>query len=184
MINDNDAAIAVYETHAEAEASLKELQRCGFDMKRLSIMGKDFHTEEHVVGYYNSGERMKRWGKTGAFWGGIWGILFGSALFLVPGFGPVVVAGPLVANIIAGLEGAAVLGGLGAIGAGLYGSGIPKDSVVEYEEAVKAGQFVLLIQGTAQEVERARGLMSSPHVVGVKIHTAPERPKIAAISAR
>ena len=181
MNSDNDAAVAVYEDHADAEAALKELQRCGFDMKRLSIIGKDFHTEEHVVGYYNSGDRMKRWGKTGAFWGGIWGLLFGSALFMIPGFGPIMVAGPMVANIIAGLEGAAMLGGLGAISAGLYSSGIPKDSVIEYEAAVKAGQFVVLVQGTAKEVERARGLLSSPRVVDVKVHSSEERPRIAAV---
>ena len=38
-------------------------------MNQLSIVGRDYHTEEHVVGYYNAGDRMKYWGKLGAFWG-------------------------------------------------------------------------------------------------------------------
>ena len=42
-------------------------------MKMLSIVGKDYHTEEHVVGYYTTGDRMLYWGKPGAFWGGFWG---------------------------------------------------------------------------------------------------------------
>lgn len=123
---------------------MKELQRAGFDMSQLSIVGRDYHTEEHVVGYYNSGDRMRYWGKLGAFWGGIWGLLFGSAFFWVPGVGTLLVAGPLVSAIVGGLEGAAVVGGLNALGAGLYSIGIPKNSVLAYESAVRAGKFALI----------------------------------------
>ena len=67
-------------------------------MKKLSIVGKDYHTEEHVVGYYSTGDRMLYWGELGAFWGGFWGLLLGSAFFWVPGIGPLVVlTGPLAA---------------------------------------------------------------------------------------
>ena len=99
-------AVAIYPSHTAAEAAIKELQQSGFDMKKLSIVGRDYHTDEHVVGYYNAGDRMKVWGKTGAFWGGLWGLLFGSAFFWVPGLGPLLVAGPLVSWIIGALEGA------------------------------------------------------------------------------
>ena len=95
-MSQKNAVIAVYETHAGAEEALKELQRSGFDMKKLSIAGRDYQTEEQVVGYYNTGDRMKAWGKAGAFWGGLWGMLFGSAMFLSPGFGPLLAAGPIV----------------------------------------------------------------------------------------
>src|ERR1700729_1954702 len=115
-MSEQNAVVAVYGTHTGAEQAVKELQRSGIDMHTLSIIGKDYHTEEHVVGYYNTGDRMKYWGKTGAFWGGFWGLLLGSAFFAIPGLGPVLVAGPLVAFIVGGLEGAAVVGGLGAIG--------------------------------------------------------------------
>ena len=135
-MSDNNAVVGVYNTHTEAETAIKELQRAGFDMKKLSIMGKDYHTEEHVIGYYNAGDRMKFWGKLGAFWGGFWGLLFGSAMFLVPGVGHVMVFGPLVSWIIGALENAAVVGGFSALGAGLFSIGIPKNSVLDYEEAV------------------------------------------------
>jgi len=147
--------VAVYKSHTEAETAVKQLQVSGFDMKKLSIVGRDYHTDENVVGYYNAGERMKYWGKAGAFWGGIWGLLFGSAFFFVPGVGPLLVAGPLVGWIVGALEGAVVVGGLSAIGAGLYSFGIPKDSILEYETAVKAGKFVLIVHGTAEETARA-----------------------------
>jgi hypothetical protein len=73
--------------------------------------------DEQVVGYYNAGDRMKYWGKWGALWGGFGGLLFSAAFFCVPGIGPVLVGRPLVAWINAGLEDAAVVGGLSAIGA-------------------------------------------------------------------
>jgi hypothetical protein len=169
-MSEQNAVVAVYASHVEAEAAVKELQHAGIDMRTLSIAGKDSHTDEHVVGYYNTGDRMKYWGKTGAFWGGFWGLLFGSAFFAIPGLGPVLVAGPLVAWIVGGLEGAAVVGGLGAIGAGIYGMGIPKDSVVEYELALKTDKFLLLVHDKASEVEKARKIIANTRPINVTLH--------------
>ena len=118
-------------------------------MKKLSIVGRDYHTDEHVVGYYNAGDRMKYWGKLGAFWGGFWGLLFGAGLFIVPTVGPVMVAGPLVGWIVASLENAVLVGGLSVLGAGIYSIGIPKDSILKYETAIKGGKFVLIAHGSA-----------------------------------
>ena len=165
-----NAAVAIYDTHSQAEEAVKELQRSGLDMKKLSIVGKDYHTEEQVVGYYNTGDRMKYWGKLGAFWGGLWGMLFGAAFFAIPGIGPVLVAGPLVAWIVGALEGAAVVGGLGAIGAGLYSIGIPKDSVVKYETAIKSDKFLVLAHGTADEVAKAKDIMQTTRPAEVALH--------------
>ncbi|SRR5579871_5442116 len=169
-----NAIVAVYNTHKEAEASVQELHRAGFDLKKLSIVGKDYHTDEHVVGYYNAGDRMKYWGKFGAFWGGLWGLLFGAAFFAVPGIGPVLVAGPLVAWIVGALEGAVVVGGLSAIGAGLYSIGIPKDSILRYELALKANKFLLLAHGTAGDVARAREIIVTTHPAELNVHSAEE----------
>ena len=167
-----NAVIAVYGTHIEAEEAVKKLQRANIDMSTLSIVAKDSHTDEHVVGYYNTGDRMKYWGKTGAFWGGFWGLLFGSAFFAIPGIGPVLVAGPVVAWIVGALEGAAVVGGLSAVGAGLYSMGIPKDSVLQYETALKTDKFLLMVHGSAREVETARSVLESTRPVTVTLHTA------------
>jgi uncharacterized membrane protein len=169
-MSEKNAVVAVYPSHSQAEEALKELQKSGFDMKKMSIVGKDYHSDEQVVGYYNAGDRMKRWGKYGAFWGGFWGLLFGSAFFAIPGIGPVLVAGPLVAWIVGALEGAVVVGGLSAIGAGLYSIGIPKDSVVQYETAVKADKFLLLAHGTAEEVEKARVIMGTAGSLDVAVY--------------
>ncbi len=138
---------------------MKELQHSGFDIRKLSIVGRDFHTEENVVGYYNIGNRMLAWGSRGAFWGGLWGFLFGSAFFLIPGIGPLLVAGPLVGWIIGALEGAVVVGGLSAVGAGLFSLGIPKDSIVRYEEALKTDKFLLVAHGSADETSHAKAVL-------------------------
>jgi len=166
----NNAVVGVYNTHTEAEAAVKELQHSGFDMQKLSIVGKDYHTEEHVVGFYNAGDRMKFWGKQGAFWGGFWGLLFGSALFLIPGIGPVVVFGPLVSWIVGALEGAVMVGGMSALGAGLYSIGIPKDSVMEYETALKAAKFLVIAHGTATEMATAKSVLETTGAAQVAAH--------------
>src|ERR1700734_138932 len=158
---ETNSVVAIYGTHSQAEEAVKELQKSGFDMKKMSIVGKDYHTDEHVVGYYNAGDRMKYWGKMGAFWGGIWGMLFGAAFFVIPGLGPILVAGPLVGWIIGALEGAVVVGGLSAIGAGLYSLGIPKDSVVQYETALQTGKFVVIAHGSDSEMADARRIIHS-----------------------
>ena len=179
-MSEQNAVVAIYETHAGAEAAIKELQRAGVDLHTLSIVGKDTHADEHVVGYYNTGDRMKYWGKTGAFWGGFWGLLFGSAFFAIPGIGPILVAGPLVAWIVGALEGAAVVGGLSAVGAGLYSIGIPKDSVLQYETALKTDKFLLMVHGTAGQVETAKSILEKTNPANVTLHSAEE----AAIAAR
>jgi uncharacterized membrane protein len=160
-MTDRNSVVAIYDTHESAELAVKSLQEAGIDMKTLSIAAKDQHTDEHVVGYYNAGDRMKYWGKVGAFWGGFWGLLFGSALFAIPGIGPVLVAGPLVAWIVAGLEGAAVVGGIGAIGGGLASIGIPKDSILQYELALKTDKFLLIVHGSPDEVDKAKDIIDA-----------------------
>ena len=171
-MSEKNSVVAIFNIHTEAEAAVKELQKAGFDMKKLSIVGKDYHSEEHVVGYYNTGDRVKYWGKLGAFWGGLWGILFGSALFFIPGIGSIVVGGPLVAWIIGVLEGAAILGGFSAVGAALYGIGIPKNSIVKYETSLKSDKFLLVAHGTREEVEKARTILETTSATETTIHHA------------
>jgi uncharacterized membrane protein len=165
-----NSVVAIYDNHSRAEKAVSELQRSGFDMAKMSVVGKDYHTDEHVVGYYTTGDRMKYWGKLGALWGGFWGLLFGAAFFAIPGIGPVLVAGPLVGSIIGALEGAVVVGGLTAVGTGLVSIGIPKDSVMKYESALKADKFILLAHGTAAEVTKAKDTIQTTHPTELAVH--------------
>lgn len=172
-MNNSHTAVAVFHTHENAEKAIHSLEKSGFDMKMLSIVGKDYHTEEHVVGYYNTGERMQSWGQRGAFWGALWGTLFGSAFFVIPGLGPILMAGPLVAVLVGALEGAAVVGGIGVLGGALASIGIPENSVVQYQAELKTGKFLLIVHGTQDEVQRAKTLLDTAKESVTTIHTVP-----------
>ena len=170
MSEKNSSAVGLFNTHEDAEAAVKELQKCGYDMKTLSVIGKDYHPEENVIGYYNIGDRMASWGKFGLFWGWIWGLLLGSAFFMIPGIGPVVVGGPLVAWIVGALETALVVGGFSAFGAALASIGIPNDSIVKYETALKVDKFILIVHGTTQEVEEAENILMQSKAEEAYVH--------------
>jgi len=156
-----DSVVAVFADHNAAEAAVKKLAASGFDMKNLSLVGKGYHTDEKVVGFYTAGDRVKFWGSRGAFWGGFWGLFFGAIFMTIPFVGHVVVLGYLATVLISGIENAVVVGGLGALGAALYGAGIPKDSVIKYETAVKADSFLVMARGAAEEVARAKAILGT-----------------------
>jgi len=170
-MSEKNSVVAIFESHNQAEDAVRELQKDGFDMKKLSIVGKDYHTEEHVVGYYNVGDRMKYWGKLGALWGSVWGMLLGAGFFAIPGIGPVLVAGPLVGWILGALEGAVITGGVTAIGAGLISLGIPKDSVLKYETELKSDKYILVVHGTEEEAAHARRLLQTTRPHSIETHT-------------
>jgi len=174
-----NSVVAVYLQHSDAENAINLLKKGNFDIKKLAIVGQGYHTEEQVVGYYTTGDRMKHWGKNGAFWGGLWGMLMGSAFFLIPGVGPVVVAGTAVAWIVGALESAVVVGGLSALGAGLFSIGIPKDTALKYEGSVKAGKFLLIAHGTDEEADRARRILADTAPEEINVHK-PDQSAVAA----
>lgn len=137
------------------------LGKSGFDVQKLSLVGKGYHSEEHPIGFYTAGDRIKSWGGTGAFWGGIWGLLFAPAVFFLPGLGLVAMAGPFVAALVSALEGAVVVGGMSALGAALTQVGVPKDEVIKYETALKVDKYVLMVHGDTEEAAKARATLES-----------------------
>lgn len=153
-------SVYVFNTNIEAKDAIQALSESGFDVKKLSLVGKGSHGEEHPLGFYTKGDQIKAWGGAGAFWGGIWGLLFAPAVFFIPGLGLVALAGPLVTALIAGLEGAVMVGGLTALGAALTQIGLPEDQGIKYETAIKADKYVLLVHGTADDAERVSAVLS------------------------
>ena len=73
---------------------------------------------------------------------------------------------------VGALEGAAVVGGVSALGAGLCSVGIPKDSIVKYETAIKSDKFILLVHGTRDEVGRAKEIIDTSEATEVNTHIA------------
>ncbi|MGA8348585.1 MAG: general stress protein, partial [Isosphaeraceae bacterium] len=84
--------VAVYPDHAAAEKAVRQLHKAGFAMCDLSIIGRDFQMTEEPVGFISAGDCAKAGAETGAWFGGLFGLLVGAAFLILPGVGPVVVA--------------------------------------------------------------------------------------------
>ena len=165
-----DTIIAIFTDHNAAEAAVKKLTTSGFEIKNLSVVGKGYHTDEKVVGFYNIGDRIKFWGTRGAFWGGFWGLFLSGLFMTIPVVGHVVVLGYLATIAISGIENAIVVGGVSALGAALYSIGVPKDSVIKYETAVKTDSFLVMAHGPAAEIARAKTILGTANPASLDVH--------------
>ncbi len=161
MSHEFESVIAVFDDHRAADAAVGKLIDGGFDMQHFSVIGKGYHTDEKIVGFYNIGERIKLWGRYGAFWGGLWGLFTGGMFVTIPAVGPVIVLGYLAALVVSAVEGAVVVGGLSALSAALVSIGIPRNSVIKYETALKAENFLLVAYGATEEMARARAMIET-----------------------
>ena len=178
-----DTLIAVFANHRLAELAVRKLADSGFDMKQLSIVGQGYHTEEKVIGFYNTGDRIKFWGQRGAYWGGLWWLFFGGIFLMVPVVGQVMVLGYLATMVASAIEGAVVVGGLSALGAALCSIGVPKDSVIQYETALKADQFLVTAHGTAEELARARAILANTNPSSLELHRGATTPTEVTVAA-
>jgi hypothetical protein len=169
-----NSVVAAFPDHLAAEGAVKALADSGFAMKQLSVLGRGYHTEEKVVGFYNTGDRVRFWGTRGAFWGALWGVFFGGLFVVTPIAGPVVALGYLGALALAAIENAVLVGGLSAVGAALYGLGVPKDTIVQYEMSVKADKFLVMAHGTAAEMARAKAVLALKHPLNLDEHRAAD----------
>ncbi|GEM_PF-227661 len=170
--------VAHFPSHREAEQVVLELQKTGFDMQKLSIIGKDYQTTEHVRGFFSWKDTAKAGAAGGGYWGsffgGLFGILAGAGVVFVPGMGTIVIAGPIVGVLAGWLEGmlvggagAAAIGGLaGALG----GLGIPTHEVLKYETQIQAGNFIILVTGSDEDVSQAKQMIDKiSHQVALSI---------------
>jgi hypothetical protein len=178
-MENNDTVIAVFADHPAAETAIKQLTAAGFDMKNLSVVGKGYHTDEKVVGFYNTGDRIKFWGTRGAFWGGFWGLFLGGLFVAVPVVGQVVVLGYLASIVIAAIENAVIVGGISALAAALYSIGVPKDSVIQYETALKTDSFLVMAHGPAAEIARAKTILGTSSPTALDVHSGIKTPVAA-----
>ncbi|MEH6452216.1 MAG: general stress protein [Psychromonas sp.] len=160
----SNKVIAIVETHKQAENAIKTLAESGFELDKLSIIGKGYQSEEHATGFYNTGDRVKNWGKTGALWGGVWGTLLGSGLFWIPTVGSLLIAGPFVTIIVTALESAAVTGGLTALGGALASIGIKKDSIIKYEMAIKTEKYLIIMDLNDEQLINAKKILKDHEI--------------------
>jgi uncharacterized membrane protein len=170
--------VATYPSHTEAERVVVELQNKGFDVQKLSIIGKDYRTTEHVRGFLTwqdiAADGAKGAGYWGSFVGGLFGILAGAGVLFIPGVGQVVIAGPVVGVLAGWLEGtlAGAAGGaaIGGLAGALSGLGIPKGEIVKYEAKIESGEYMLLVTGSEADVSQAQKMLDRiSHEVSLSI---------------
>ncbi len=169
MIQRN-SCIAIYDDHVQVEKAIRLLLEKGLEAGNLSIVGQGGQHEEQPIGFFKINETTGFWGMQGVFWARMWNTLEGAAYFWVPGLNTVVIAGPLVGALLAVLEGAVVIAGLSTLGAAFYKLGIPRDSVIRYENVIKSSCYMLIVHGDQGEVERAHELLVSGAARDMTIH--------------
>lgn len=167
---EEQAVVALYDAHKPTADAVRELERRGFDLGRLSIVGRDFETESEPFDDGRVDRRAKAWDRRRAFWAGMWQRLNGSAMFMIPGLGPLLAAGPVVGWVGAALERGAPAGGMTALGAGLRDIGIRGESVVHYEARLRAGNYVVVAQGSPARASLTGGALARTAHDGVDVH--------------
>lgn len=159
--------VAVYDSHVPVESITRNLSRAGFDMGKVSIVGKRYRVEEHPLGFYSTGDRIVGWDDTAGFWCAIWSLLAGPAVTAVPQVGLVAAAGPFGLALIAAGNRPVAAGGVSALVAALVSQGIHPVAAVRYEADVKAHRFLVLVHDAAAEIAMAHSLRAvRPGVAG------------------
>ena len=142
----------------DVETAIQSLHSHGFDMKSVSVVGRDIPGERDVVGCYRVGGSCRYRGPLGAFWEGLWEFLDGFGFFWVPDLGWILMAGPFAGWVVTNLENSSIFCGLTAVGSAFYSIGISRDDILQYEASLKDGGLLLIIHGSATTVENARRL--------------------------
>ena len=159
---------AFYADVTAAERVLTQLMQRDFPMDRVSLLGRASASGDDPLGihYAGVGERMRGWGTLGALWGGIWGLLTGAAgLFLLPGIGPIVAAGPLVHALTGAAAGGAVMAGAGAaaqLTVVIHRMGIPDARVDEMQQRIERGEALVMLILPQEKVEPWRPMLTAP----------------------
>ncbi|GKV66071.1 MULTISPECIES: general stress protein [unclassified Sporosarcina] len=135
--------VGTYETDREAIAAIESLKRQGYTADEISVISKDAAEVDHVVEETDThaGEGAATGAATGGLLGGLGGVLTGLGALAIPGVGPIIAAGP----IIAGITGAAAGAGVGGLAGALIGMGIPDEEAHRYNEHFEHGKILVLV---------------------------------------
>jgi hypothetical protein len=163
--------VAAFGKVADAEEAVRKLIDGGVSAEIISLVAKDMQCEKQVHGFVTSCDVAKKTATGSAWLGGLFGVLAGAAFVWVPGAGPLVVAGSLTSTLLGSVEGAVggaaaggVLGWLGALGIG-------KKHIIKYEDHLKAGRYLLVVNGSVEDLETADSILTDIDNAGLHLHT-------------
>jgi hypothetical protein len=169
MKDTDKRTVAIFDSLDQVEEGIQALTDAGIKRRKISVVTQSLETETKIHGYVTHGEVTREGAGTGAWVGGLFGLLIGAAFIWVPGFGPLLVAGPLATALLGGVEGAvAGAAGGGLLGA-LFGRAVEKQHIPKYEEAIKSGKFLLVVSGKTEVVEQALRVLEN-HGGEVSMH--------------
>lgn len=151
MSSANNLIAAVFDDPDSARGLVERLIEEDFPMDQISLLHRAGGEGDDFLGiaYTDERERIKVWGKYGALWGAVGGLLAGATgLLLVPGVGPLLVVGPLL-DIIAGATiGTGVMAGAAVVTRltiALRRMGMPEDKLELLHQAIMDGKTVLIL---------------------------------------
>ena len=161
MSSKNVAVFGIYSTRPAVENATESLVRAGFPITDISVLlpqglgGKrDLGTEKAT----KAPEGVAAGATTGGLIGGTLGLLAGAGLLAIPGLGPFIAAGP----IMAGLAGLGVGGAVGGFTGAMIGMGIPEYEAKRYEGRLLKGGILLSVHcDTSEEISRAKEVLKN-----------------------
>lgn len=160
MNSKNKVVLGIYKSRAAVETGVDSLKAYGFSNEDISVLMADSegtHPFAHTKGT-KAPEGAAVGAGTGAVIGGTLGLLVGIGALAIPGVGPFIAAGPIMAT----MAGAGVGGVVGGITGSLIGLGIPEYEAKRYEGFVKDGGILLSVHAdTSEEVDRAKKCLES-----------------------
>jgi hypothetical protein len=170
------SVVGVYDTMAKAEEAVHQLDREGFPIQQVSIIGKDPEREKKVEGYVTVEDVAKKGMSTGALALGVFGLLSAAVSVWIPGFGHLSVAGPLATallGLLGGIEGAVAGAAWGGVLGGLMGWAVSRQHLLKYEEHLRAGKYLVIAHGSVEEVVRAQHILHHRGAEELNLHVQP-----------
>ncbi len=169
----SNATLTVFKSQADAEAAIRQLAKDGYDLSKVSMLGRDWDGGEQLPVRSNDNGQPGPSAPPCPSWGGIRGMLVGSGFFVVPSIGPLVVAGPLLTWIIRSMGTLPGPDKQGAMGVALHQLGIPAASVSRCQAALRSGKVVVIAEGSAMMMILAREIFRRTPVEVLEQHMHP-----------
>ncbi|HBL12838.1 MAG TPA: histidine kinase [Cyanobacteria bacterium UBA11162] len=173
------SAIGVFRNHQDAEAALRDLRDAGFPMSQISLVGKDIHGNGHsttgdVTNRTKTDEGAKAGATTGGILGGLGGLLVGLGALALPGIGPVIAGGALATALATTAAGTAIGAAAGGLVGALVGLGIPENRARYYNDRVAHGDYLLMINGTDDEIRHAQTILNRRGIQDFEIYDSSD----------
>ncbi len=169
-MSQESSVVGIYTHIDQAEDAVRKLGQGGFPIQHVSIIAKDLGTESKIHGFVTPCDVAKSSARSGAWVGGIFGLLVGAAVVWIPGLGPLVVAGSLTSALLGGLEGAVAGAAMTGVLGWLASLGISRQHILKYEQSVRAGKYLVIAHGTPQEAEKARQILTGTEPTELDFH--------------